>query len=277
MIPTPTQYVAALKAEGLSLTAHPGWAETDRPGPWAPYGVAVHHTGPMSTTAAMIDLLRKGRSDLPGPLCHAGARKTGIIDLVGWQDTNHAGLVDPLVLSAIRQGTPAPAPRSGGDSADGNAALYGIECYNDGDGRDPWPARQVDAIVRYCAALCRMHGWNENHVVYHKGLTTRKVDPKGLMSITSLRAKVRDQIGRRSERLYTIRDGDSPRDVAERFDLSVQRLWNANSSIRWRLTTKPRKRAIRSCWRSSSSLLNSTILPQRSQMRWSWCFFSALS
>ena len=234
MIPTPTRYVDALKQEGLKLTAHPGWAETDRPGPWEPHGIAVHHTGPFSTNAAMIDLLRKGRSDLPGPLCHAGIRKSGIVDLVGWQDTNHAGLIDPLVARAIKNGEPAPAPRTGADSVDGNAMLYGIECYNDGDGKDPWPLEQKQAIVLYCAAICRLHGWNANHVIYHKGLTTRKPDPAGLMPIKDLRALVAEALGKRPVRQYVLKDGDGVGEIAAKFDVSLRALWNANITVRWR-------------------------------------------
>lgn len=234
MIPTLAAYQRALKDEGLSITAHPGWAEVDRPGPWSPIGVALHHTGtgPTWTTAATIRLLREGRSDLPGPVAHAGLRRSGIVDLVGWHDTNHAGLVDPAVLEAMRKGTLPPAPRSGRDSADGNAALYGLEMYNDGLGEE-WPAEQVDAGIRYATALCRLHGWNANHVVFHKGLTTRKPDPKGFPSIATVRSRVAKRLGQPTTRSYVLKDGDGVGEVAARFDVSLRALWNANRDVRW--------------------------------------------
>jgi hypothetical protein len=233
-VPTLAAYQAALKAEGLPVTAHPGWAEVNRPGPWDPEGVAVHHTGPWSTVAGMLNLLREGRSDLPGPLCHAAGRPSGIVDLVGWHDTNHAGSNDPAVLAAVKAGKVPPAPRSGHDTADGNARLYGIELIHSGSSSDPWPAAQVEAAVRYCAALCRLHGWNANHVVFHKGLTTRKVDPGGgFPSIRTFRARVKARLDAPITRTHVVREGESPREVADRYGVSVQRLWNSNVGVRW--------------------------------------------
>lgn len=189
---SPAQYVKALKAEGCRITGHPGWAETNRPGLWNPRGVMVHHTGPYATVAGMIDLLRKGRRDLPGPLCHAAGRPSGVIDLVGWNDTNHAGLGSLAVLEAVIRDKPVPLPSR--DSEDGNAAFYGIELIHPGDGRTPWPPAQVEAAVRYCAAVCRLHGWTANSVIFHKGWTTRKPDPRGIGSIINFRARVAERL-----------------------------------------------------------------------------------
>ena len=241
-VPTLAAYQKALKDEGLNITAQPGWAEVNRPGPWDPQGVALHHTatGTNWTAAAVTRVLVEGRAGLPGPLAHGGLRRSGIIDLTGWHDTNHAGLVDPKVLNAVKAGTLPPAPRSPSstiDTADGNAALYGLEMHNAGDGVDPWPAEQVQAAVLYCAALCRLHGWNVNHVVYHKGLTVRKIDPKGFMSITKMRALVKAQLDKSLVRTYTIRDGDNPIPVAERFGVTVRALWNANPGAVWKAGT----------------------------------------
>jgi hypothetical protein len=235
-VPTLRAYQDALKAEGLAVTAHPGWAELNRPGPWNPTaGVVVHHTGPWSTVSGMLGLLRDGRSDLPGPLAHAAGRPSGIIDLVGWHDCNHAGTNDPAVLAAMRAGKTPPAPRAGKDSEDGNAQTFGIELIHSGSTREPWPAVQVDAAVRYAAALCRLQGWNANHVVYHKGLTTRKVDPGGgFPSITTFRSRVTKRLADRPARTYIIKEGEGPVLVAERFDVSVRALWNANDGTEWR-------------------------------------------
>jgi hypothetical protein len=232
-VPTLAAYQAALKAEGLPITAHAGWAERNRPGPWDPTaGVVIHHTGPWSTVAGMLRLLTEGRSDLPGPLCHAAGRPGGIVDLVGWHDTNHAGLNDPAVLGAMRKGDRPPAPRSGRDSEDGNAATFGIELIHKGSG--PWPPEQVECAVKYAAAVCRLQGWNANHVVYHKGLTTRKVDPGGeFPTIASFRKRVTARLAAQPVLTWTLRAGDSPREVADRFDVTVRRLWNANRDRKW--------------------------------------------
>lgn len=189
---TPKQYVHALKAEGCRVTAHAGWTEVNRPGPWNPRGVIVHHTGPWSTVAGMLSLLRKGRSDLPGPLCHAGGRPSGVIDLVGWHDTNHAGKGCAKVLDAVIADRPAPHP--GRDKVDGNASFYGLELIHSGNSKAPWPERQVEAAVRYCAAICRLHDWTANSVIYHKGWTRRKIDPNGFPNIETFRHRVAERL-----------------------------------------------------------------------------------
>src|SRR5690606_18370768 len=61
----------------------------------------------------------------------------------------------------------------------GNSWSLGIEAENDGVG-EPWPAVQVDAYVRLCAAICRRLGWDASKVRSHAEVDTRgKVDPRG--------------------------------------------------------------------------------------------------
>lgn len=203
---TTAQYVAALKAEGCRVTGHAGWTEVNRPGPWDPHGVVVHHTGPYGTVADMIDTLRKGRSDLPGPLCHAGGRPGGVIDLVGWFDTNHAGAGSQRVLDAVLADAATPGP--GPDGPDGNANFYGLELIHPGTGATtirkdargvtiaaPWTPEQLDAAVRYCSAVCRLHGWKATSVIFHKTWTARKVDPGGgFPSLLKFQARVAERL-----------------------------------------------------------------------------------
>lgn len=198
-------YVKALKAEGCKVTGHAGWTSVNRPGPWDPHGVIVHHTGPYRTVADMIDMLRKGRSDLPGPLCHAGGRPDGIIDLVGWFDTNHAGMGARNVLNAVLNDAKTPAP--GLDAVDGNAEFYGLELIHPGkvaatikkDSRGvtiaaPWPAVQMDSAVRYCAAICRLHDWKAQSCIYHKTWSTRKPDPVWQWSLLTFQGRVAERL-----------------------------------------------------------------------------------
>jgi len=35
-------------------------------------------------------------------------------------------------------------------------------------------------MIRYSAAICRVEGWTANRAIFHKGWTTRKVDPAQL-------------------------------------------------------------------------------------------------
>ena len=64
---------------------------------------------------------------------------------------------------------------------------------NLGDGDDPWPAAQLEAIERAAAAICRHHGWNERSVIGHLEWQPGKVDPRGF-TMASMRERIRDRL-----------------------------------------------------------------------------------
>ncbi|MDQ1037732.1 hypothetical protein QFZ75_004148 [Streptomyces sp. V3I8] len=76
---------------------------------------------------------------------------------------------------------------------DGNARFYGFEIENLGNGRDPYPAAQLEAVERLSAAICRAHGWSAASVIAHKEWTRRKIDPSFPMAV--LRARVGARLG----------------------------------------------------------------------------------
>ncbi|GHA65756.1 peptidoglycan-binding protein [Streptomyces termitum] len=179
--------LAALRAEGVTVVEHPGWRTHDRgrAGAWGPVaGVMIHHTV-SSGTAHSVELCSDGYQGLPGPLCHGVVAKDGTVHLISAGRANHAGGGDPSVLRAVvteAYGDRPPAPREHQGSAhavDGNARFYGFECVNLGDGADPWPAAQLDAIERVSAALCRAHSWGARSVIGHLEWSDWKSDPKG--------------------------------------------------------------------------------------------------
>lgn len=181
--------VTALEDEGVTVVEHLGWRSHNRntQGPWGPVnGVVIHHTV-TTGTAGSVELCYNGRSDLPGPLCHGVIAKDGTVHLVGNGRTNHAGAGDPAVLQAVIDEHPLPAPHA--NTADGNTRFYGFECVNLGDGKDPWPAVQLEAIERVAAAICRKHGWHAASVIGHKEWTNTKIDPLGF-SMTTLRSAI---------------------------------------------------------------------------------------
>ncbi|MGP2441705.1 peptidoglycan-binding protein [Streptomyces sp. JW3] len=181
--------VAALTTEGVTVVEHGDWRTHNRnsAGAWGPVnGVMVHHTV-TSGTDASVALCYDGTTDLPGPLCHGVIAKDGTVYLVGNGRANHAGLGDTDVLTAVIAETALPAPDS--DDVDGNTRFYGFECINLGDGSDPWPEAQLEAIARVCAAICRAHGWGAASVIGHLEWTFRKIDPKGF-SMASMRTRV---------------------------------------------------------------------------------------
>ncbi|MFE4952983.1 N-acetylmuramoyl-L-alanine amidase [Streptomyces sp. NPDC056653] len=179
----------ALRHEGLTVVQVGDWRTHNRnhKGPWGPVnGVMIHHTV-TSGTAATVRICRDGYPELPGPLCHGVIAKDGRIHLVGYGRTNHAGLGDDDVLRAVVAEKRLP-PDNEADT-DGNRHFYGFECENLGDGKDPWPDAQLEAIERAAAAVCRHHGWTSRSVIGHKEWQPGKVDPRGF-TMESMRTRI---------------------------------------------------------------------------------------
>ncbi|MDX2293907.1 MULTISPECIES: peptidoglycan-binding protein [Streptomyces] len=194
--------LAALRAEGVTVVEHPGWRTHHRnhAGAWGPVaGVMIHHTVSRGT-ASSVALCFDGYAGLPGPLCHGVIAKDGTVHLVSGGRANHAGGGDPAVLRAVvteAYGDRPPAPREHQGSpgaVDGNSRFYGFECVNLGDGTDPWPAAQLDAVERVSAALCRAHGWGARSVIGHLEWSDWKSDPKGF-GMPGMRDRVQKRLG----------------------------------------------------------------------------------
>ncbi|WP_406199299.1 N-acetylmuramoyl-L-alanine amidase [Streptomyces sp. NBC_01017] len=191
-------FLAKLRAEGVRIQERGNWRTHSRAGhgAWGPvHGVMVHHTVTKGT-ANTVKICTDGYSSLPGPLCHGVIAKDGTVHLVGYGRTNHAGLGDDDVLKAVIAENALPAPNEA--NTDGNARFYGFECENLGDGKDPWPEAQVEAIVRVSAALCRAHGWGndgDTSVIGHKEWQPGKVDPRGPgFSMPDIRKRVAERL-----------------------------------------------------------------------------------
>lgn len=189
---TASERLAAYRAEGLTVHEYPGWRTHNRDaatgkrfGPVV--GVLIHHTAGLNDK----DLCFKGRTGLPGPLCHNWLGKTAGLWMIGHGRTNHAGLVDGDVVQAL-MAEKAPLPRDDEADTDGNDVLYGLEIENKGDGKDPYPADQYRQAVLWAAATCRSHGWSERSVAGHKEVQPGKIDPSFDMDV--FRADVRKQL-----------------------------------------------------------------------------------
>lgn len=188
------QFAARLRAEGVTVVEVGGWETRNRnhKGPWGPvHGVMIHHTvtrgGTKAQTDASVALCRDGHSTLPGPLCHGVIDKQGVVHLVGYGRTNHAGMGDDDVEQAVINETNLPVDDEA--NTDGNRGFYGFECINLGDGADPWPEVQLLAIERVSAAICRHHGWGVRSVIGHLEWQPGKVDPRGF-SMQTMRGRV---------------------------------------------------------------------------------------
>jgi N-acetylmuramoyl-L-alanine amidase-like protein len=185
--------LAALQNEGLDVVEVRHWRHHNRnaQGRWGPVrGVMLHHSV-TSGTAYTVDMCYDGHHALPGPLCHGVIAKDGTVYLVGHGRANHAGLGDGDVLRAVEAERRLPHPNE--RDVDGNRYFYGFECENLGDGEDPWPRVQLDAVERAAAALCRHHGWHAGSVLGHKEWSNQKVDPRGF-SMHVMRARVADRL-----------------------------------------------------------------------------------
>ncbi|MFF9566281.1 N-acetylmuramoyl-L-alanine amidase [Streptomyces sp. NPDC014685] len=196
---TAARVLSALRAEGVRVVEVGNWRTHNRnsKGPWGPVnGSIVHHTVTKGT-AATVAMVRDGYASLPGPLCHGMIAKDGRVHMVGWGRANHAGGGDPRVLDQViaeSYGTRPTSPTKGNaNGVDGNARFYGWECENLGDGKDPWPKAQYDAIVRVQAALCRAHGWSAKSVIGHLEWSNDKVDPRGF-TMPKLRSDVAERL-----------------------------------------------------------------------------------
>ncbi|NUK22078.1 N-acetylmuramoyl-L-alanine amidase [Streptomyces lunaelactis] len=191
--PTADAFAALLRAEGLTVVEVGRWQTHNRnhKGPWGPvHGVMIHHTVTKGT-ANTVKICRDGYTALPGPLCHGVIAKDGTVHLIGYGRTNHAGLGDDDVLRAVQNETPLPADNEA--NTDGNRYFYGFECENLGDGKDPWPQVQLEAIERVSAALCRYHRWGPRSVIGHLEWQPGKVDPRGF-TMDSMRDRIADRL-----------------------------------------------------------------------------------
>ncbi|MEU2249129.1 N-acetylmuramoyl-L-alanine amidase [Streptomyces sp. NPDC019224] len=187
-------FLAALKKEGLTVVEVGGWRGHNRnhKGPWGPVnGVMIHHSVTRGT-AATVRMCRDGHPGLPGPLCHGVIAKDGRIHLVGYGRTNHAGMGDDDVLRAV-VAEKKRLPHDNEANTDGNRHFYGFECENLGDGEDPWPDVQLEAIEKVSAAICRHHGWTARSVIGHREWQPGKVDPRGF-EMDDMRARIHDRL-----------------------------------------------------------------------------------
>lgn len=168
--------LGALKAEGVQVSERSGWITHNRnhKGAWGPvHGVVIHHTAGLSS----LDFCWTGMTGLPGPLCHTHLAKDGVATMVGHGRANHAGGFAQNAHNAVLTESAVHPRPDAAEPVDGNAHYYGIEIENLGDGRDPYPAAQYEAAVRWAAAICRAHGWSCDSVIGHKEGTRRKIDP----------------------------------------------------------------------------------------------------
>lgn len=154
-----TDLADACRKSGLPVEEVPGWKTRGHGQMLAVRTIVCHHTaGPATGNYPSLGVVRDGRSDLPGPLSQLGLGRDGTVYVIAAGLSYHAG--------SVRQ------------SDYGNSWSIGIEA--EATGVTAWPAVQMEAYARLCAALCEHYGVPVSRVLGHKEVCApagRKTDP----------------------------------------------------------------------------------------------------
>lgn len=164
MSPRLTWLPDVLRGAGLKVSLVPGWESRGQDGLGRILGVICHYTATPDVHRNMptLDLLQRGREDLPGPLCQLGLGRDGTYYIVASGRANHAGRGEWNGITT------------------GNTNFIGIEAENSGRADDPWPAVQLDAYHRGVAAILREVGRTAASCCGHREYALpsgRKSDP----------------------------------------------------------------------------------------------------
>lgn len=167
-----TDLVDACRKSGLKVVEVDGWRSRGH-GPMASVEtVACHHTATSKAAAGdypSLRIVRDGRPGLPGPLAQLGLGRDGTVYVIAAGVCYHAGETFTRDQD--------------------NWHAIGIEAEH--DGISPWPAAQVDAYARLCAALVKHYGLTVSRVQGHKEIAAprgRKIDPN--FDMDAFRARV---------------------------------------------------------------------------------------
>ncbi|WP_433519029.1 peptidoglycan recognition protein family protein [Nonomuraea sp. CA-143628] len=153
-MPWLTQLADVARRTGYPVTEVPGWKTRGHGSQPAVRGIVAHHTAGRDD----LHVVRDGRPGLDGPLSQFWLKHDGTIYVVAAGKCWHN------------------APSTSANHTNSNA--LGIEAEN--NGREPWPAVQLDAYKRLCAELCREFGLPATRVKGHKEVQPGKPDPHSL-------------------------------------------------------------------------------------------------
>lgn len=195
---TPAQVLAQLRKFGIPFTEYKDWKTHNRNhiGAWGPvHGFMVHHTG--SDAQDQRELLYRGVSGLPGPLCQFGLAQDGTVHLVGWGRANHAGAGDDDVLHAVKNELTIPEDNE--SNTDGNRHFYGVEVWY--SGAHEMTVAQYSTLRLLAAAVCDFHDWTEKSVIGHgewgsPGKWDPGYKPGTMMNMDKVRADIKATIAK---------------------------------------------------------------------------------
>lgn len=178
-----------LRSAGVQVVEEGPWLSRSAGSSFAPIGVLWHHTAAQSSAARpapALGICIDGRSDLPGPLCHALVDFNGVFHVISANRANHAG--------RSRGSGPIPA-------GDGNTLMVGWEIDYAGDGSgqggpvQEMTQAQYDASVAATAAVLTRLGTDASHARGHRETSTSgKIDPS-FIDLDAMRADVAAAMG----------------------------------------------------------------------------------
>lgn len=137
----------------------------------------VHHTASRQGTGATssLNVVRYGRTGLPGPLCNVLIGRDGSVHVITDGRANDSGTGNSPVLSRVRADLAPTGKATSPGTLNGNPYFYDIEVENNGVG-EPYGEATLNSLFEVCVAFCRHHGWSANRVIHHKEWTSRKID-----------------------------------------------------------------------------------------------------
>ena len=149
--------------------------------PFTPVGFMVHHTAGRDSLGLCIR--RK--------LVQYHLDKKGTITLIASGRAGHCGYGAQSVIDDCRNDIAPKGDASKyssravdpyrhldpeGSRVPGYQWFIGVEVENLGDGSDPYPDEQIEAMVKLAAAHCVEYEWSANRVIHHREFTSRKID-----------------------------------------------------------------------------------------------------
>ena len=163
-----------LRDAGLKVIEVDGWQTRGHGDAGKTQFVICHHIGDNKKSSIANDnkILVNGRPDLTGPLCNLSLARDGTFYVIAAGKAFHAG-------KGLWHGV-----------SEGNSHAIGIEAANDGRG-EKWPATQMQAYAKGCAAIAKHCGFSSEMVCGHKEYALpkgRKSDPS--FDMETFRTKV---------------------------------------------------------------------------------------
>jgi hypothetical protein len=219
---------SVLASAGLRVTVMDDYLTNGRDpvhGPFGPVlGTLTHHTGVLGTPGhpdPCLGVLRQGRPDLPGPLCHWTVGYSGNVIVVSAGRANHAGRA---------KGTGATP------AGDGNSMFIGCEI--DTDGKTPMTAAQAHAAAYGTAAIHLHLQRGVKFALRHQDTSLDGKWDLGGVPTRTWQVRVQNAMSalthqpKPTRKTYVVVNGDTLWGIARKFHTTVDALYRWNPTLK---------------------------------------------